>query len=106
LVAIGADFPGGFAPQPAIQVIRGRLQAPTVVGDGHSRFFPAVGYSGWQTQKVRDLPPALERDKFLFQFGHERFSYGFSDARWYSGLQVVTIYNTGDGKSLASLADR
>jgi hypothetical protein len=66
-----------FTSQPEVQFLRQGMHAPTLVGDGHSRFCPSLGYGYWLTQKRCDLLPAVQRVRFISRvFG----SFGMEDA--------------------------
>src|ERR1019366_8226159 len=46
------------------------MHPPTVVGNGHAGFCPALGYGCWLTQEVRDLLPAVQRAGFFLLSRH------------------------------------
>ena len=60
----------GFPSQPVIQIVGQSKNAPTLVGNGHSRLGPPLGYRDWLTQELRDLLPAIQRAGFVVRFGH------------------------------------
>src|SRR5437660_4407917 len=51
---------GDLTSQPAIQVIRRCVHAPTIVGNGHPGFGPSLSYCNGLSQELCDLPPAVQ----------------------------------------------